>query len=785
MRRILPVLSCCLICVASPQSAQVPTAAASTPVPALVRFEGSATGADGKPLGEAVAIAFRIYRDEQSGEPLWSETQNVALDPDGHYLAQLGAASPSGIPMELFATGEARWLEVEIAGLPAQKRVLLSSVPYAIRAADADSLAGRHAADFVTQDQLNAQLASTAQSLAVANGVHADQSLTGSGTANTVPLWTTSTNLGDSILTQTGSKIGVNEATPLTTLDINGTTTMRGWLAMPAQAVATATQGVDSPYISMTGSSFKAGGAAVAQRFGFEVQPQANNTANPSATLGLLYSSGTAGLADTGLLFNPSGKITFAPGQTFPGTIAGVTATSPITGGGTSGTVSVGLDSAALEATLNSAYAQLGAANTFAQTQTMNQGLTVAGTASANLVNSTTGYQLGGALFESGNSASQNASLGFSFSSAQAGANNVGVGPSALAANSTGSDNTAVGTAALTLNQGGDDNTAVGYLAMNRNQGGTLNTAVGVSSLFSLNSNGEFANSGQGNTAVGDSALYNNGNGGENTALGYQAGPSVQQADSFYNTYIGYVAGTTVASGLVSATAIGSGAIVNQSRALVLGGNAGITAVNVGIGTATPFGDYGLDVEAVVTPNINSGIVVNAGGGNLYLGMTNGAHKFRVGTSGEVWADGGYQSSGADFAESVAVRGLRSEYEPGDLMAIDPGGKRRLALARTPYSTLVAGIYSTKPGMLATPHDIDDTRPSTSEVPLAVVGIVPCKVTAENGPIRVGDLLVTSSRPGYAMKGTDRKRLVGAVVGKALEPLAKGTGAIQVLVTLQ
>jgi len=66
-----------------------------------------------------------------------------------------------------------------------------------------------------------------------------------------------------------------------------------------------------------------------------------------------------------------------------------------------------------------------------------------------------------------------------------------------------------------------------------------------------------------------------------------------------------------------------------------------------------------------------------------------------------------------------------------------------------------------------------------------VVGIVPCKVTAENGAIQVGDLLVTSSIRGHAMRGTDRSRMLGAVVGKALEPLPKGTGVIQVLVTLQ
>jgi hypothetical protein len=49
----------------------------------------------------------------------------------------------------------------------------------------------------------------------------------------------------------------------------------------------------------------------------------------------------------------------------------------------------------------------------------------------------------------------------------------------------------------------------------------------------------------------------------------------------------------------------------------------------------------------------------------------------------------------------------------------------------------------------------------------------------------VGDLLVASSRPGYAMKGTNRRRMLGAVVGKAMEPLQSNTGMIEVLVTLQ
>ena len=72
-----------------------------------------------------------------------------------------------------------------------------------------------------------------------------------------------------------------------------------------------------------------------------------------------------------------------------------------------------------------------------------------------------------------------------------------------------------------------------------------------------------------------------------------------------------------------------------------------------------------------------------------------------------------------------------------------------------------------------------------AEIPMAMVGIVPTKVSAENGPIKKGDLLVTASIPGHAMKGTDRGRMLGAVVGKALGNLDSGTGVIEVLVSLQ
>lgn len=180
-------------------------------------------------------------------------------------------------------------------------------------------------------------------------------------------------------------------------------------------------------------------------------------------------------------------------------------------------------------------------------------------------------------------------------------------------------------------------------------------------------------------------------------------------------------------------------------------------------------------------------LFVTGTGGTIIAGETNSGsgsvNVFRVDDAGKGFFDGGTQTGGADFAESVAVAKAPRVYEPGDLLVVDANANRQLAIASEPYSTLVAGIYSTKPGVLATPHKMDET--AANEIPLAIVGIVPCKVSAENGSIQRGDLLVTSSTPGHAMKGTDRARMLGAVVGKALEPLSKGEGVIQVLVTLQ
>ncbi|MGO9275248.1 MAG: hypothetical protein ACLQOO_34275, partial [Terriglobia bacterium] len=446
--------------------------------------------------------------------------------------------------------------------------------------------------------------------------------------------------------------------------------------------------------------------------------------------------------------------------------------------------------------------------------------------------NSALGFQ---ALFQNTNGAN-NTALGYSTllvngnncrsvsspapqASSGGGNNNTAAGYQALVDNTCGNQNTAVGVDALFTNTNASLNTAVGYGALYGgpqtgsedvavgvgalygNQQGSDNVAVGDQALY--NNTTMMAASGNSNTAVGFSALLYNTTGSANVAVGIYAGtnPGDFPTTGSSSSYLGAYAGP-MADGLINATAVGYTAQVGCSNCMVLGqvvmpgplGTPSTAGINVGIGITTPGNPLevvgGTAAGANGSPSVATALLNNPATnadhpGDILVGQSGGLNRFRVDYNGEGFFDGGTMTGGADFAESFAVQGKKSLYEPGDLLVIDPSGKRRLALAHTAYSTLVAGIYSTKPGVLATPHQVSDHGVETTEVPLAVVGVVPCKVTAANGPIRVGDLLVTSSRAGYAMRGTDRRRMLGAVVGKALEPLPEGTGVIQVLVTLQ
>jgi hypothetical protein len=118
------------------------------------------------------------------------------------------------------------------------------------------------------------------------------------------------------------------------------------------------------------------------------------------------------------------------------------------------------------------------------------------------------------------------------------------------------------------------------------------------------------------------------------------------------------------------------------------------------------------------------------------------------------------------------------------VVVLDATTSNHVISSNTSYDTRVAGVISAQPGIVL-------GEKSDNKVLVATTGRVRVKVDATNGPIQIGDLLVTGTREGFAMKslpveiGGVRMHRPGTLIGKALEPLASGTGEILVLLSLQ
>lgn len=137
--------------------------------------------------------------------------------------------------------------------------------------------------------------------------------------------------------------------------------------------------------------------------------------------------------------------------------------------------------------------------------------------------------------------------------------------------------------------------------------------------------------------------------------------------------------------------------------------------------------------------------------------------------------------SGGDVAEDFDLA-TDVDAEPGSVMIVDEDGQ--LTVCDAEYDTRVVGVVAGageyRPGVVLDRRVSDDPRAT-----IALIGKVYCKCDAAYGPIRAGDLLTTSPTPAHAMRGSDRGRAFGAVIGEALAPLTDGRGLVPILVSMR
>jgi len=335
------------------------------------------------------------------------------------------------------------------------------------------------------------------------------------------------------------------------------------------------------------------------------------------------------------------------------------------------------------------------------------------------------------------------------------------------------------------------------------------------------------------NSFFGALSGRNNINGFGNSFFGYSTG--LTNNYGINNTLIG--SGSDVSSpGLTYATAIGADAKVSCDHCLVLG-DADDSSLSVGIGIKEPHSkldvrganrtglyatsDAGLAVLATSQNNIavqgqgyfgvyGYGYVGNGGNGTgfpfSYTGVvgesSGGIGVVAVSDSGNLMAgvsgnglnhpyvqrfhinNAGTYFTGSDFAEALPACGGKTAFAPGDVLVLSSIIAGAVEKSSRPYDTRAAGIYSTRPGVVGADKN-GETRVDPDDLPVAIIGVVPTKVSTENGPIQIGDVLTTSATPGYAMRCDDRLKCLGAIVGKAMEALPEGKRMIKVLVTLK
>jgi len=451
------------LAVASAQDAQTNNIVST--VPRLIRISSTFAPADGGKPASVESVTLSIYRDEQGGSPLWQETQNVSADSAGRYSLLLGASASDGLPQDLFNSGEQRWLGVRFnrPGETEQPRSLLASVPYALKASDADTLGGLPASAYLHASSVGTPTtASTTNVMTVAGTTAVEANLRprySTGTANFIPLLLdTAGDTTNSVFYQNGSRIGLQTSSPLDYLHVvfnDGTGSVTGY----------AVQNLNS--VGFSGMLFYEQNGTLGEFQGF-------NNSTHEYRINNIASGGSINF-----LFGSTSAFRVLSNST--NTLVGYGALAA----NTSGTYDTAVGYGALAANTTGLY------NTAVGYNAIN-----AGTGTGLYYNTAVGYFAG---------------------NVSNGASNVAVGYNALLDTTTGAYNTAIGTDALQANVTGAQNVALGVAALESNTGSS-NIGIGFHGGQSLTSGSNNIDIGNVGTA-GESGVIRIGTPGTQTAF--------------------------------------------------------------------------------------------------------------------------------------------------------------------------------------------------------------------------------------------------------------------------
>jgi hypothetical protein len=286
----------------------VSTGGSASQLPRLVKFSGTLKDGNGNALTGVVGLTFALYSEQTGGAPLWIETQNVQSDKNGHYTVMLGETKLDGMPVELFASEQAQWLGVQPENQLEQPRVMLVSVPYALKAVDADTLGGKPASAYTLAAPAATTPGTAERAIPSAQGKASASpagAVTGTGTIDYVPLWTSSSALGKSVLYQSGTEIGINTTTPGATLGVKGNgiftansntealqVTQAGGTGGGIVATTNSTNGIGAQGISSSTTKSVTGGIGV---YGFSSNPSGYGVEGTSGNIGVAGNGGSIG----------------------------------------------------------------------------------------------------------------------------------------------------------------------------------------------------------------------------------------------------------------------------------------------------------------------------------------------------------------------------------------------------------------------------------------------------------------------------------------------------------